>query len=64
VKSRVAPSTVLESAIESLLEEAGLGNVSKNEASRICRDLRARYQAFRARSLVIRSPVLEGWLPD
>src|SRR5207302_8298779 len=37
--------------IESLLEEAGLGKVSKSEASRICRELRARYKAFRARSL-------------
>jgi putative transposase len=32
--------------IESLLEEAGLGKVSKSEASRICRELRARYKAF------------------
>jgi putative transposase len=37
--------------IESLLSEAGLGKVSKSEASRICRELRARYKAFRARSL-------------
>jgi len=37
--------------IESLLEEAGLGKVSKSEASRVCRELRARYQAFRGRSL-------------
>jgi putative transposase len=37
--------------IESLLLEAGLGKVSKSEASRICRELRARYQAFRARSV-------------
>jgi transposase-like protein len=37
--------------IESLLEEAGLGQVSKSTASRICRELRARYRAFCARSL-------------
>ena len=37
--------------IESLMEEAGLGQVSKSTASRICRELRARYQAFCARSL-------------
>jgi transposase-like protein len=37
--------------IESLLAEAGLGQVSKSTASRICRELRARYTAFCARSL-------------
>jgi transposase-like protein len=37
--------------IESLTEEAGLGQVSKSTASRICRELRARYKAFCARSL-------------
>jgi len=37
--------------IESLLQEAGLGKLSKSTASRICRELRDRYQAFRARSL-------------
>lgn len=37
--------------IESLLEEAGLGKVSRSTASRICQELRARYAAFRARSL-------------
>lgn len=37
--------------IESLLAEAGLGQVSKSTASRICRELRARYKAFCARSL-------------
>jgi putative transposase len=37
--------------IESLLQEAGLGQVSKSTASRICRGLRARYKAFCARSL-------------
>ncbi len=40
-----------ERDIESLLEEAGLGKLSKSTASRICRELKARYQAFRARSL-------------
>src|SRR5918912_535763 len=37
--------------IESLLQEAGLGQVSKSTASRICRELRARYKAFCARGL-------------
>jgi transposase-like protein len=37
--------------IESLMEEAGLGQVSKSTASRICRELRARYKTFCARSL-------------
>jgi len=37
--------------IESLLAEAGLGKVSRTTASRICQELRARYAAFRARSL-------------
>ena len=37
--------------IESLLHEAGLGQVSKSTASRICRELRARYTAFCARNL-------------
>lgn len=37
--------------IESLLAEAGLGQVSKSSASRICQELRERYRAFCARSL-------------
>ncbi|HLZ25600.1 MAG TPA: IS256 family transposase [Ktedonobacterales bacterium] len=37
--------------IESLLDEAGLGHVSKNAASQVCRELRARYAAFCAKSL-------------
>jgi len=37
--------------IESLLQEAGLGKLSKSTASRVCRELRDRYRAFRARSL-------------
>jgi len=37
--------------IESLMHEAGLGQVSKSTASRICRELRARYTAFCARNL-------------
>src|SRR5215472_16002638 len=37
--------------IESLMEEAGLGQVSRSTASRICRALRARYKAFCARGL-------------
>jgi putative transposase len=37
--------------IESLVAEAGLGQLSKSAASQICQQLRARYQAFRARGL-------------
>jgi len=37
--------------IESLAEEAGLGQVSKSTVSRICRELRDRYRAFCAKSL-------------
>jgi putative transposase len=37
--------------IESLMQEAGLGQVSKSTASRICHELRERYTAFCARSL-------------
>jgi putative transposase len=37
--------------IESLVEEAGLGRISKSAVSEITKELRARYQAFRARSL-------------
>jgi putative transposase len=37
--------------IESLAREAGLGHISKSSVSRICRELRDRYRAFRARSL-------------
>lgn len=37
--------------IEALMAEAGLGTVSKSTVSQICRQLRSRYQAFRARSL-------------
>ena len=37
--------------IESLAREAGLGHISKTTVSRICRELRDRYRAFRARSL-------------
>ncbi|MCA1699308.1 MAG: IS256 family transposase, partial [Actinobacteria bacterium] len=37
--------------VESLCEEAGLGQVSKSSASRICRELRDRFVAFRARDL-------------
>jgi putative transposase len=38
--------------IEGLLQEAGLGQVSKSGVSRICQELRDRYRAFRAQSLV------------
>src|SRR5579859_648994 len=37
--------------VESLLQEAGLGRVSKSTVSRICQELRQRYRAFRAKSL-------------
>lgn len=37
--------------VESLCEEAGLGQVSASSASRICQELRQRYRAFRAREL-------------
>jgi putative transposase len=37
--------------IESLAREAGLGSISKTAVSRVCRELRDRYRAFRARSL-------------
>jgi transposase-like protein len=37
--------------VESLLAEAGLGQVSRSSASRICGELRERYRAFCARSL-------------
>lgn len=37
--------------VESLVREAGLGRISKSTVSRICQDLRRRYQEFRARSL-------------
>jgi putative transposase len=37
--------------IESLMDEAGLGHLSKNTVSQLCRELRARYAAFCAKSL-------------
>ena len=37
--------------IESLAAEAGLGSISKSTVSTICRELRDRYRAFRARGL-------------
>ena len=37
--------------VESLAQEAGLGAISKTTVSTICRELRDRYRAFRARSL-------------
>ncbi|MEK6720940.1 MAG: transposase, partial [Chloroflexota bacterium] len=37
--------------IESLAREAGLGAISRTAVSGICRELRDRYRAFRARSL-------------
>ncbi len=35
--------------VESLCEEAGLGKLSKSTASRICRELRERFDAFKRR---------------
>jgi putative transposase len=37
--------------IESLCEKAGLGKLSKSTASRICEELRGRFEQFKARSL-------------
>jgi putative transposase len=37
--------------VESLCEEAGLGQVSPSSVSRICQELRERYRAFRERDL-------------
>jgi transposase-like protein len=37
--------------VESLCEEAGLGEISKSSAARICSELRQRYRAFRQRDL-------------
>jgi len=37
--------------IESLAAEAGLGQISKTAVSDVCRELRDRYRAFRAKSL-------------
>lgn len=37
--------------IESLAREAGLGAISRTAVSNVCRELRDRYRAFRARSL-------------
>jgi putative transposase len=37
--------------IESLAREAGLGHISRTSVSTICRELRDRYRAFRARGL-------------
>jgi transposase-like protein len=37
--------------VESLCEEAGLGKLSKSTASRICSELRERFEAFKRRDL-------------
>jgi putative transposase len=37
--------------VESLCEQAGLGKLSKSSASRICEELRERFEAFKRRSL-------------
>jgi putative transposase len=37
--------------VESLCEQAGLGKLSKSTASRICEELRERFEAFKCRSL-------------
>jgi transposase-like protein len=43
--------------VESLCEKAGLGKLSKSTASRICEELRERYEAFRRRDLYDTRPV-------
>src|SRR5215207_2904765 len=37
--------------VESLCEQAGLGKLSKSTASRICEELKERFEAFKRRSL-------------
>src|SRR3712207_4883947 len=37
--------------VESLCEQAGLGKLSKSTASRICEELRDRYEQFKRRDL-------------
>src|SRR3954452_20686769 len=37
--------------VESLCEQAGLGKLSRSTASRICEELRERFEAFKRRSL-------------
>ena len=37
--------------VESLCEKAGLGKLSKSTASRVCGELRERYEAFKRRDL-------------
>ena len=37
--------------VESLCEKAGLGKLSKSTASRICKELRERFEAFKRRDL-------------
>jgi putative transposase len=37
--------------VESLCEQAGLGRLSKSTASRVCEELRQRYEAFKRRDL-------------
>jgi putative transposase len=37
--------------VESLCEKAGLGKLSKSTASRVCQELRERYEAFKRRDL-------------
>jgi Transposase, Mutator family len=37
--------------VESLCEQAGLGKLSKTTASRICEELKERFEAFKRRSL-------------
>jgi transposase-like protein len=42
---------ISDRAIETLAREAGLGAISRTAVSGICRELRDRHRAFRARSL-------------
>ena len=50
--------------IEALVAEAGLGKVSKSTVSEICRQLRSRYQAFRARSVAEVELGCCSWTPS
>src|SRR5438477_2931559 len=50
--------------IESLMQEAGLGQVSKSTVSRICRELRDRYTAFCNKSLADVNVMALFWTPS
>jgi transposase-like protein len=54
--------------VESLCEKAGLGKLSKSTASRICQELRDRFEAFKRRDLYdvqVAALFLDaGWIRD